>query len=212
VQSTRRCEVIGLDRVYELSFELTEAVRRAGYQPDLVVAIARGGFVPARLVCDFLRCRDLTSLGVRHYAPGALREDKARIVDPLRVDVGGRRVLVVDDVNDSGDTLDVARAHLAERRPADVRVAVLHEKPHSHARADFRAAEAANDRWLVYQWAVIEDALGFLEQVEPPPGTPGECRRRLEADLGIELADPQWEKVVGSLPQPPGAVDRGAAR
>lgn len=79
--AARRCEVIGLEQVYELSFELARAVRRAGYAPDLGVACS--GFSPARLVCDFLRCRDLSGLGLRHYAPGARRDPIVRIVDPL---------------------------------------------------------------------------------------------------------------------------------
>ena len=200
MSAARRCEVIRLDRVYELSFRLSQTVRRAGYAPDQVVAIARGGFVPARLLCDFLGCRDLVSLGVRHYAPGAVRERAARLVDPLRVDLRGRRVLLVDDVNETGETLEVARAHLAESGAADVRLAVLHEKPHSGVRADFRAVDLGDERWLIYQWAVVEDALGFLEQLGPPASTPEEGRARLADELGVELDEPLWQKVQDSLP------------
>ncbi len=191
----RRCEIVALDEVYELSFELSQLVRRAGFEPELVVAVARGGFAPARFVCDFLRLRDLTSLGVRHYAPGARREAAAQVRHPLAADVEGRRVLVVDDVNDSGETIEVARAHLAERGAGDVRVAVLHEKRHSRARAEFRAVELPDERWLVYQWAVVEDAIGFLEQMDPPPQTPAAARERLAGDCGLELGDLLWSKV-----------------
>ena len=48
-----RCEIIGLDKVYKLAKSLSENILDAGYQPDVIIAIARGGFVPARLACDF---------------------------------------------------------------------------------------------------------------------------------------------------------------
>ncbi len=203
MSAARRCQVIALEEVYELSFELSERVRCAGYEPELVVAVARGGFVPARFVCDFLRLGELTSLGVRHYAPGARREPTARLHRSVGAEVSGLRVLVVDDVNDSGDSLDVARAHLAERGAAEVRVAVLHEKLHTRTPADFRAAEIPDARWLIYQWAVVEDAIGFLEQGGALPGAPEQARDRLAAEFGIELGDSVWRKVQALWPARP---------
>lgn len=190
-----RCELVPLDEVYELSFQLAQQVRAAGFAPDCVVAVARGGFAPARFLCDFLRLRELTSLGVRHYAAGARREAEARMSEPLRAEVEGRRVLLVDDVNDSGETIEVARAHLSEVRAAQVCVAVLHEKRRSRARADFRAVVIPDARWLVYQWAVVEDAIGFLEQMEPRPESPEAARTRLAAGVGLRLSDALWSKV-----------------
>jgi hypoxanthine phosphoribosyltransferase len=199
----QRCEVIGLDEVYELAFQLSQSVRSAGYQPDLVIAIARGGFVPARLVCDFLRCRDLTSITVRHYAPGARMETAARITYPIGADLRGEKVLVVDDVNDTGETLELVRPHLEDRDAAEVRVAVLHEKARSQARADFRAAAVSDALWLVYEWALVEDTTGFLERLEPRPDRTDECRRRLEREFGLSLDDMQWKRVLHTMEHPP---------
>ena len=122
------CEIVSLDDVYSLSWVLAQTIRASGFEPDLVVAVARGGFIPARLLCDFLGLHDLASLQVRHYTAGAHKERSARIVAPLSRDVAGRRVLVVDDVNDTGDTLVEVRRVLAEASAADVRTAVLDEK------------------------------------------------------------------------------------
>jgi hypoxanthine phosphoribosyltransferase len=192
------CEVIGLDRVYELAFDLSRRVRAAGFAPDLVVAVARGGFVPARLVCDFLGVRDLASLGVRHYAPGARAEQTACVSHPVNAELRGRRVLLVDDVNDSGDTLELARAHLVERSPRELQLAVLHEKAHTRVAADFRAAAVDASRWLVYQWALCEDVRGFLGRLHPKPATPEAARARL-AELGIQLDAAGWSRVAETL-------------
>lgn len=194
------CELIALERVYALAFELSRKIRRDGFAPDWIVAVARGGFVPARLLCDFLDRSALASIAVRHYEPGARRQERALLSVPLAADVRGRRVLVVDDVNDSGDSLDVAREHLAERGAAEVRVAVLHEKLHTRAPAEFRAAEIPDARWLIYQWAVVEDAIGFLEQGGALPGAPEQGRDRLASEFGIELGDSVWRKVQALWP------------
>lgn len=197
--SQLRCEIVSLDTVYELAFALADQVRGVGFAPDLVVAIARGGFVPARLLCDFLGVHELASQGIRHYAAGARREARARLVHPLAVDVRGRRVLVVDDVNDSGGTLAVARAHLESLGPQEVRFAVLHEKAGSAERADFRVRTVERWHWLIYQWAVLEDCLGFVSRMDPRPATADEVRKRLDAEFGASLSDALWEKVRARL-------------
>ncbi len=193
--AVHRCRIVGLEEVYELCWRLAHEVRAAGYRPDLVVAVARGGFVPARLVCDFLPCEELTSLTVRHYTAGARREGGALLRQPLAVDVAGRRVLVVDDVNASGDTLVTARAHVSERGASEVRVGVLHEKPGSCTRADFLAAPSDGDLWLIYQWALVEDTLGFLDRLDPAPHGDEEARERLAASFGLRLGDEEWAHV-----------------
>ena len=99
------CELISWHEVYRLCRKLSERIITSGYRPDLIVAVARGGYVPARLLCDFIGINELTSIRVEHYYPGAKKQTEARIRDPLSADIAGRRVLLVDDVNDSGDTL-----------------------------------------------------------------------------------------------------------
>jgi hypoxanthine phosphoribosyltransferase len=191
-----RCELISLERVYGLAVGLAREIRGAGFVPDLVVAVARGGFVPARLLCDFLGVPALASFAIRHYAAGARSEGSARLRHPLAADVRGLRVLVVDDVNDSGETLVAARAHLASRAPAEARFAVIHEKGGTRARADFRAEAVEAGPWLVYQWALVEDVNGFLERLAPRPATSREARARLAAEYGLELTDAQWRTVT----------------
>jgi hypoxanthine phosphoribosyltransferase len=190
-----RCEIVPLERVYGLAVELAREIRRAGFAPELVVAIARGGFVPARLLCDFLGVPVLASFAIRHYAAGARSEGSAQLRHPLAADVRGQRVLVVDDVNDSGETLAAAPEHLASREPAEARFAVIHEKGGTRARADFRAEAVEAGPWLVYQWALVEDVNGFLDDMAPRPATAREARERLAAEYGLELSDAQWRTV-----------------
>ena len=197
-----RCEIVSLERVYELAYALALGIRGAGFAPDLVVAIARGGFVPARLLCDFLRIPTLASLWIRHYGAGAKAEGHARLRHPLAADVRGLRVLVVDDVNDSGETLIAAREHLASLEPADARFAGLHEKSSARANADFHAEAVEAQRWLLYQWALVEDVIGFVDRMAPRPTTAHEARDRLVAEFGLRLTDAQWQKAHDLMDRP----------
>jgi len=196
------CEVISLERVYDLSFRLANSIRESGFAPDLMVAIARGGFVPARLVCDFLQHSSLTSMTVRHYAAGAQREANAYVRHPLSVDVKGLRVLVVDDVNASGDTLEVVKQELQRLGAAETRFGVLHEKAGSCFSADYSVERIEDAHWLIYQWALIEDALGFLASMQPAPSSRAAAEERLDRDFGLKLDGREWQILSASLPRP----------
>lgn len=198
-----RCRLVSLDEVYELSLRLAEQIEAAMPPPEIVVAIARGGFPPARFICDRLDIRDLACIQVSHYLEAASPEAAARIQHPLCAAVEGRRVLVVDDVNDTGETLRVARDYVSELAPARLHTAVLHEKTRSPVRADFSGATLAEWRWLIYPWAVFEDVGGFLDAMTPRPGDPEQAAARLKQDYDLDvppaLLQRLWERLQDSM-------------
>ena len=182
-----RCEVVPQEQVYELCFQLARAISASGYDAEIVVAISRGGFVPARHLCDFLGLSAMTSIKVQHYGPGARKQRRAWVKYPLSGGIEDRRVLLVDDVNDTGDTLQVAKEHLSSFAPAEVRTAVLHEKLTTTLEADYRAVEVRDWHWIVYPWAVFEDLGNFLSLMDPAPSDAADAAARLLADHGIRL-------------------------
>lgn len=187
--------------MHELSLRLAERMEAMVTTPDIVVAIARGGFPPARFVCDRLDIHDLACIQVSHYLQAASPEETARIQHPLCAEVEGRRVLIVDDVNDTGETLRVARDYLSQLRPTQLHTAVLHEKTRSPVRADFTGATLSEWRWLIYPWAVFEDVGGFLRAMSPEAGNPDEAATRLKQDYDLdvpsELLRRIWDRVQG---------------
>ena len=166
-----RCELISWRRVYLLARKLAHMIGDDCFSPDVIVAIARGGYVPARILCDFFDVSTLASIRIEHYLPGASKQKLARLTDPLTIDIKGKNVLLVDDVNDTGDTLELAVQHLKEFAPDDVRVAVLIQKSTSDFCPEYFAHSIIKWRWLIYPWAVIEDISGLLAQMEPRPAT-----------------------------------------
>jgi uncharacterized protein len=167
-----RCELITWNRVYALSRLLSLKIRDARYTPDIIVAIGRGGYVPARILADYLDMMALTSMKIEHYARGADKQTEARVKYPLGENVTGMRVLVVDDVSDSGDTFQVALAHIRKRfQPAAIKTAVLHHKIVSTYKPDFFAQRVVKWRWIIYPWAVVEDLSGFISRMQIGPQT-----------------------------------------
>jgi uncharacterized protein len=198
---TLRCELISADAISDLTDALCAKIRASGFSPDLVVAISRGGFTPARLLCDVLGLFNLTSIRIVHYLRAATKEKAATVKYPLCIPVEGLRVLVVDDVNDTGDTLRVAREHIEALGPSEVRTAVLHEKRSSPVRADYVAADIVEWRWLVYPWAVVEDIGGFLRTMEPLPTDIDTAARRLRDNYGVVIPMPQLARILDIIQQ-----------
>lgn len=182
-----RTEVLSWLQVTRLVRQLAFDIRSSGFAPDVIVAIARGGYVPARLLADYLGVTALTAVRVVHYAAGARRQRQARLVEPLPVRVRGRKVLVVDDVADTGDTYVVACRHLARAGPAAIRTAALHTKHGSRFLPDYFAKTLTTWRWINYPWARIEDIGGFIDRMRPRPLGVAEAARRLVREFGMQV-------------------------
>lgn len=181
------CQVVSWNRFYELARKLARQVIDSGYQPEVIVAIGRGGYVPARILSDFLGQMNLTGFKIEHYRH-AHKERTATVRYPLTADVAGRRVLLVDDVADSGDTFAVALEHLNSLgSPAEIRSAVLHYKIVSPYVPDYFASKVLKWRWIIYPWAVAEDVGSLIRAMEPRPADVGEAASRLAAEHGIRL-------------------------
>lgn len=158
------CQLVSWREAYLLAKSLARSVKASGFYPDLVVAIGRGGFVPARTVCDLLLNENLTSMKVEHYGLAAQRNDEVVIRYPLAVNVKGQKLLIVDDVTDTGDTLKTVVGYVQGLQPAEVRTGVLQHKTTSSFQPDYFAEIVREWRWIIYPWAAHEDLVGFTEK------------------------------------------------
>lgn len=138
--------------------ELAQSVADSGWVPDVVVAVARGGLVPGGAVSYALGTKGVGTLNIEFYTDIGQTLDAPRVLPPL-MDTGelrGQRVLVVDDVADSGRTL-VLVAELLATCGGDVRTAVLYTKPTSCVKPDYTWRET--DRWITFPWSALPPIL-----------------------------------------------------
>jgi hypoxanthine phosphoribosyltransferase len=197
------CKLISWSEVERLCQRLAGLVRESGYRPDLVIAIGRGGYVPARLMCDWLHIMGLTSIKIEHYLSGANRQEEAVIRYPLKADIRGLRVLVVDDVNDTGDTLEAAKQHLQTFHPGEIRTAVMHHKAATRFEVDYYAGKIIKWRWLVYPWAVNEDVSAFLKRLTPAPGSLEDAQELLLQRFNLKISLKRLGDIYTSMEQQP---------
>lgn len=194
-----RAEYVSWLRMAAMASRLALIINKGDFRPELIVAIARGGFVPARILCDQLGISELASLRIVHYRAGGAKEKQARLVAPLNVPVAGKKVLLVDDLIDSGDTLKVALTHLRSLRPLDVKTAVMLVKPAAAVQPDFVAHRFRVWRWMVFPWAAVEDIGAFAGQLRPQPGSARQLQLALKQQLGLEIPRPLARDILQSI-------------
>jgi hypothetical protein len=191
-----RCELISWQEVQRLCIGLARQIRVSGFRPDMIIAIARGGLIPARLVCDHLDMQVLDSIRIQHYLAGASRQTKATLNYPLCTSITGLKILLVDDVNDTGDSLQLAVSYLRSHNPAEIRTAAMHQKTSTHFPIDYYAKKIVKWRWLIYPWAVHEDISGFIRRRSNPPQSVTEAREFLLKDFGIRLSEQRLNTIL----------------
>ncbi|MGD2201644.1 MAG: phosphoribosyltransferase [Candidatus Bathyarchaeota archaeon] len=170
------------EEIQGLSEILASKIVESGFRPALIVAVSRGGFDPARILCDQLDVRRLASVQIEYYTGIGNKRASPEIIYPLNADIERQKVLVVDDVSDTGESLKVARDHVVQGGAHEVRVATLHVKPWTGFRPDYYAAET--EAWIVYPWEPMESIRSIAARLEEDGLDPDGIREKLK-ELGF---------------------------
>jgi uncharacterized protein len=133
---------------------LAKRVRDSGFRPDVIVGVSRGGWPPARIMSDLLENSHIANMKVEFYKDIGLRSSKPRITQPVTAEVTGKRVLVVDDVADSGHSLRVVANHLRRKGTKDLKVCTIYMKPMSIFKPDYYAMTTR--KWIIFPWERLE--------------------------------------------------------
>src|SRR3989440_2964485 len=133
---------------------LAEAIRDDGWAPDIVLGIARGGLLVAGGISYALGVKNTFTMNVEFYTGIEERLEMPMILPPVPdlVDLAESRVVIADDVADTGKTLALVKDFLAGK-VGDVRAAVLYEKPRSEVRCEY--VWRRTDRWIDFPWSVM---------------------------------------------------------
>jgi hypothetical protein len=195
------CTLITWEDVYSLCRQLAQQLRKANFRIDVIVAIARGGYIPGRLLSDMLGIHDLTGFKIEHYQ-GAYKQHQAYVKYPLNADINGRNVLLLDDVCDSGDTFTVGVEHIRRCGKAnELRTAAMHLKTVSSYIPDFYVETVSEWRWLIYPWAVNEDLSSMLAKMRLDNADTALLRREIKQWHGIDVTGRQIEDALMLLKQ-----------
>lgn len=200
-------KLVTWEEIVEWSVELAEIIKKGRFKPDVVVAVSRGGYVPARLICDLLLVDNLVSLQSQHWTEAAKVAEKAIIKFPYKVDLSGLKALLVDDIVDTGDTLILARDFIvSEWRPKELKIAALQWiSPVAKIKPDFYYIEVKDWVWFQYPWTRHEDATQFIKRIlqekrgEKAEWSYDEIKNKFEESYGIFVGDKYFKLALRTL-------------
>jgi hypoxanthine phosphoribosyltransferase len=145
-------EIMTWDMLGEATRSLSQMVADDGYEPDMILGIARGGLLPAGAIGYALSIKNVYTMNVEFYTGVDERLDVPRILPPAPdfVDLSNGKILVVDDVADTGHTLKSVE-EFCEGKVGEVRTACIYEKSHSVVKCDY--VWKHTDQWINFPWS-----------------------------------------------------------
>ena len=194
------CTITNWEYIYGLCRDVADEVKRAEFEPDVVVALARGGWFAGRCLCDFLGLDDLTSLKMEHYVGTAQKTDEAQVRYPMPAgSVEGKDVLIIDDIADTGGSISRAHEYVTDRDCGEVRTATLQLLDTSEFQPDFVGERLEEWTWVVYPWNFIED---MIELVEGVMKRADDAVLEEEAVRGLLRTDHDVDRIEMEIAQP----------
>lgn len=162
MSSEKEFEVPTWEQIYDSLLNLADRVRKAGFKPDVIVGVSRGGWPPARIMSDLLENPELANVKAEFYLGVTKTKGEPAITQPISASVTGKKVLVVDEVADTGKSLHLVRSHLKERGATEVRILTIYYKPWSVVVPEWYGKETSH--WIIFPWERKEAVRQVLKQ------------------------------------------------
>ncbi|MFI6335908.1 phosphoribosyltransferase [Streptomyces sp. NPDC050535] len=146
--------------------ELAQTIADDGYEPDIVLSIARGGVFVAGGLAYALDCKNIHLVNVEFYTGVGTTLDMPVMLAPVpnTIDFSDKKVLITDDVADTGKTLKLVRDFCVDA-VAEVRSAVIYEKPQSLVKCEY--VWKRTDEWINFPWSVLPPVHKSGEAAKP---------------------------------------------
>jgi len=155
-------EIPTWEQIYESLLNLADRVRKANFKLDVIVGVSRGGWPPARIMSDLLENPELANVKAEFYLGVAKTKGEPMITQPVSTSVTGKKVLVVDEVADTGKSLRLVQSHLKERGATEVKILTVYYKPWSVVIPDWYGKKTS--RWIIFPWERKENVRQILKE------------------------------------------------
>lgn len=149
-------EIPTWSQIHNMLISQSEKILTDGFKPDIIIGIARGGWIPARLLSDLLEVNNISSIRVEFYLDVERTRKKPVLIQKLPIKISNKKVLLVDDVADTGMSLQLAKNHLLSNKKIKLKIATIYKKPKSKIDPDYY--EKITKKWIVFPWDVKESA------------------------------------------------------
>jgi len=155
-------EVPTWKQIYDMLLRQAETISKSGFKPDIIVGIARGGWLPARVLSDLLENPNLANVSAEYYVGIAETKNEPVLTQSVSVAVTGKKVLIADDVADTGRSLNLVKEHILQQGAMEVKTATVYYKPWSIVKPDYYERETK--LWIVFPWEIKETIRKIVEK------------------------------------------------
>jgi len=188
-------EVPTWNKIYLMLLRLAQEIKKDSFKPDIIVGFSRGGWPPARVLSDLLNNPNLANVKVEFYLGVAETKGEPTLTQPVSVNVAGKKVLIVDEVADTGKSLKLIKEHLAKEGATEVKVATIYYKPWSIITPDYYARETSH--WIVFPWEIKETIRKIVKKCrEKSKPLEEEMVKLVRAGLSKKLVDRFLKEVL----------------
>ena len=159
---SEKITVLTPQNIWDKLFSLAQKIKNVDFSPDVIIGIIRGGLEVTRTLSDLLEIKQVTTIGVGFYKGIKETFDSPQLTQKLNYDVTNKKILLVDDVADTGRSMALAVEYLKKQKIHSLKTATIHYKPHSIFRPDFYVEET--EKWIVYPWEYVEFTKLFIKK------------------------------------------------
>jgi hypothetical protein len=157
-------EVPSWNQIYKMLLNLAGKIQRNGFKPDIIVGVSRGGWPPARVLSDLMDNPNLANVRAEFYLGVAETKEEPVLTQPVSVKVADKKVLVVDEVADTGKSLKLVKEHIIKQGATEVKIATVYYKPWSIVKPDYYEKETS--RWIVFPWEIKETVRKIVKKCD----------------------------------------------
>ena len=173
--------------IYDMLLHQAQQIRAEGYKPDIIISVARGGVVPARILSDLLETKALAFVHVEYYEGISQTKQNPSLKQSLTIQLTDKNVLLVDDISDSGTSLQLAKKHLKQHCVKEIKIATLYTKPASITKPEFY--EKQTGKWIVFPWDAKETVRKIIQKDKEKQFTKNELAELVKAGLPKQLVE-----------------------
>jgi hypothetical protein len=196
VGSELEFEVPTWNQIYYMLLNLADKIRKNKFKPDIIVGVSRGGWPPARVLSDLLGNPNVANVRAEFYVGVAETKGEPALSQTVSVPVAGKKVLVVDEVVDTGKSLKLVKEHIMAEDATEVKIATVYYKPWSFVKPDYYEKETRC--WIVFPWERKETVRNILRKCkEKGVSFEKEEAKLVEAGMPTRLMKRFMKEILG---------------
>jgi len=181
-------EVPTWNKIHRMLHNQAERICKSSFKPQIILGISRGGLIPARVLSDLLENSNLAIVWLESLQVVDGDKRPQMLVQALSIDVAGKKVLIVDDVADTGRSLITVKQHVLQNGAEETRIATLYFKPWSELKPEYYEKETG--RWIIFPWDMKENVRRIIKDkatlsAKEISGLPNKLIRKL-LNFGME--------------------------